>query len=507
MNKQHTIIKGTMYLTITGFISRIIGFFYRIFLSHTIGAEGMGIYQLISPVYVLCFALTVSGIHTGISRFTSAKLIDKDSSSPIKVLYAGLILSVIPSIILAYVVFCNSQFIAVNILKEPRCLALLKIISLSIPFGAVHSCINGYYFGIKKAGIPAFSQLVEQCVRVGSVFLIYNIITEKGITVTPALAAAGMVFGEIASVLFTITALIFQNSPPLTPKTIASIPHSYYKNIYTLSLPLTGNKVIITIIQGFEAVLIPVMLKAYGLSHSEALSIYGVLTGMSLALILFPSTITNSLSVMLLPDVASAQASNNYKKVSYTTQNTIKYCLILGILCTGIFLSFGNDMGEIIFNNELSGDFIVTLAWICPFLYLSTTLSSILHGLGKTFITFIHNIIALSIRIVCIILFVPVFGIQGYLWGVLIGQLAITLLSMYVLKKTIPLYIPLQEWLLKPAAALCISIFAGIYTKLIIYKIPFPFEIINVGLSCLIVCIVYFILLCLQGIFVQSNSV
>ena len=72
--RQHPLITGTLLLTLTGLLSRIIGFFYRIFLSHAIGAEGMGIYQLIFPLNMLCYALTTAGIQMAISRFVSAKL-------------------------------------------------------------------------------------------------------------------------------------------------------------------------------------------------------------------------------------------------------------------------------------------------------------------------------------------------------------------------------------------------------------------------------------------------
>ena len=72
--KKHMLIRGTLILTITGLVTRIIGFFYRIFLSHTIGAEGMGIYQLIFPIHSICFSLTVAGIQTAISRFLAAKV-------------------------------------------------------------------------------------------------------------------------------------------------------------------------------------------------------------------------------------------------------------------------------------------------------------------------------------------------------------------------------------------------------------------------------------------------
>jgi stage V sporulation protein B len=505
MKKQHTIIKGTIYLTIAGFISRIIGFFNRIFLSNTIGAEGMGIYQLIFPIYILGYSLTIIGIHTGISRFTSAKVASKDSDGAIKVLLAGLILSVIPSIFVAYLIYSNAPEIAYYFLRESKCSDLLKIIAFSIPFGAIHTCINGYYYGIKKAGVPAFSQLIEQIVRVLSVYIIYIVMTDKGLPVTPVIAAIGVVTGEIASVLFTTTAVLIQTNLSFSPQHIGHIPGSYFKNIFTLSVPITANKVVITILQSVEAVLIPIQLKVFGLSSGEALSIYGILTGMALPLILFPSTFTNSLSVMLLPDVAEAQASSNYSRISRTSKVTIQYCLLLGILCTGIFLCFGMDMGTIIFNNKLSGKFIITLAWICPFLYLSTTLTSILNGLGKTTLTFFNSLASIIIRILFIVLLMPYFGIQGYLWGILIGQLVITVLNFIVLNHYISVSISLYSWIVKPIGALCISICFGVYTNILLRRLSMPYELLNVCISCMGICIVYFAILYLLKLFPQRS--
>ena len=67
MSRKQTIIRGTLILTVTGFLSRFMGFFYRIFLSRTFGEEGVGLYQLIFPVYALCYSLTTAGIGTASS--------------------------------------------------------------------------------------------------------------------------------------------------------------------------------------------------------------------------------------------------------------------------------------------------------------------------------------------------------------------------------------------------------------------------------------------------------
>ena len=70
--KKHTLIAGAVLLTAAGFLSRILGFFYKIFLSRAIGAEGLGIYQMMFPVYGICLSLCAGSLQTAISRFTDA---------------------------------------------------------------------------------------------------------------------------------------------------------------------------------------------------------------------------------------------------------------------------------------------------------------------------------------------------------------------------------------------------------------------------------------------------
>ena len=86
----------------------------------------------------------------------------------------------------------------------------------------------------------------------------------------------------------------------------------------------------------------------------------------------------------------------------------------------------------------MAGDFITTLAWICPFLYLNGTLHSILNGLGKTSAGFFNNLVGILIRILFILFFVPHTGIQGYLWGLLVNQLLVCLLNLAALRQFLP---------------------------------------------------------------------
>ena len=154
---------------------------------------------------------------------------------------------------------------------------------------------------------------------------------------------------------------------------------------------------------------------------------------MAWPLIMFPSVITNSVSVMLLPMISEAQAKKNHDLIVKAIRRTVESCLILGFLSTLAFLMTGKLIGNIIFGNSLAGTFIITLSWICPFLYLSATLTSILHGLGKPGITFLLNLAGCGIRILFVVFAIPVIGIKGYLYALLTSQIVISVLSIYIL--------------------------------------------------------------------------
>ncbi|MCI9492805.1 MAG: polysaccharide biosynthesis protein [Lachnospiraceae bacterium] len=436
--RNHPLITGTLLLTLSGLISRLIGFFYRIFLSQKIGAEGMGIYQLTFPIHVLTISLTSSAIQTAISRFVAQAASSSCNSQDNGSLYchktfcnercyltAGLMLSLSLAFFCTVSLYRFSEFAAVHFLEELRCAPLLQILSLTIPFAAIHACINGYFYGLKKTFVPAASQLLEQVVRVASVWLFFEVSIEKHNAISLNLIIWGMVAGEIAAVLFSVSFLRWKKRQGNRLLAV--------RQIFCMSLPLSANRVLVNILQSMEAVMIPGQLRQYGYSTSESLSVYGILTGMALPMVLFPSVLTNSVSVMLLPAIAEAQEKKDHPYILALIKRTCFYSLLLGFGCTLMFLLFGQWMGSFLFGNGLAGTFIVILGWICPFLYLSTTLHSILNGLGRTTSTFFLNVLGLGIRIGFVLFIIPIAGIKGYLWGLLLSQAVMAAGALFLL--------------------------------------------------------------------------
>lgn len=429
MSRKQLLIRGTLVLTFTGFLSRFMGFFYRIFLSRTFGSEGVGLYQLIFPVYALCYSLTTAGIETAISRSVACKISLKKKNEARQTLSAGLLIALFSSCLCTLALQQYADFISITLLHEERCSSLLTILSYTLPFSAVHSCICGYSYGQKGTKIPARSQLIEQSMRILSVYLLYNFFLRQGKSVSISIAVCGLVIGEMFSALYSFHAI--SKKEPTLGRIHLSFQgfRTHAHELLTLSVPLTANRVLINLLQSIEAVSIPTRLQLYRFTTSEALSIYGVLNGMALPCILFPSAITSSVSVMLLPTVAELQAAENRNKLRDIVKKSISACFLLGLFCCLFFLLFGSFIGITLFGSKTAGQFIVTLAWICPFLYTNSALLSIINGLGRTGTTFLINAFGLLIRIGSVFFAIPFWGIQGYLWGLLISQLCVTLLA------------------------------------------------------------------------------
>lgn len=412
----------------------MIGFFYRIYLSRLFGEEGMGIYQLISPVLSLSFSLTAAGYQTAISKLV-AEQAAREKRPTFRPLLAGLSISLPLSLLCNLLVYKFADPIACNLLQEARTASLLRILSFSIPLGAVHACINGYFYGIKKAGIPAASQLVEQLTRVACVYLTTAKQLTAGQVPSIGMAVLGLTVGEFLSMLLSIIAvLVLLNRRIGSGRIPIALPSSSQNRTYcallAMAIPLTANRIVLNLLQSIESVSIPAQLRLYGYDKVTALSVYGVLTGMAMPFIFFPNALTSSVAILLLPMISESYALGDINAVKSAAVRTVKYCGLMGFGCMLCFVLFGSWAGTFLFNSPLAGYFITTLGFICPFLYLDTTLSSILQGLGLAGHIFIMNACSLCIRLLFVFLAVPRFGIKGYLWGLLASQLTLGILYL-----------------------------------------------------------------------------
>lgn len=446
------VLKGTLILTIAGFTTRIIGFYNRIFLSDLIGATQMGIYQLILPLYMVAFAFTNYGNELALTKLVS-EYKSRNDFATIQVFFKICFsINLVLGILFSLFIYVNADWICTYFLKAPRCATCIRIISFGVPFMAMKGSIHGYFLGVEKSGIHAISDLLEQLAKVLSLFLLATYICKKN-NYDASFALWGVVIGDIFAFIYSLLALIHhrqvnkqiyvkKNQPIYLRQGIAL----FLQN----SIPLTTNRLALTVLQSIESIMIPSVLLLFYRDSNESLSHYGIFTGMAFPFIMFPSTITNALSTMLLPAVSSAKSSLKKNYLSSLCEKSLHFCLLIGLFSFITFYIYGNDIGMLFFQNKEAGTYLYQLSFLCPFIYLATTLVSILNGLGHATYNLILTICATMIRIGFIQLTIPQFGMTGYLIGLFVSYLFLTFACLHKIQKQIDFHLYFLESIFLP---------------------------------------------------------
>ena len=377
---RQTIIKGAIILTVANIVTRIIGFFYRIFMAKTIGAEGMGLYQLITPIYLLVWSVSASGLSTTMSKLTAQEKARGYMGNVKRILHLSIIGTIIISLIFSVTLYRFSEIIALVIVKDSRTALSLRIISLCFPFMSAGSILRGYYLGLQNTSISAISQVLEQCVRMVVIYLLAGLLIPKGLEYACSAAVWGMAIGEVISFLYVLIYYIFKR------KMYASSILSYkgaLSIILSMAIPLTLNRMAGSLFSTAENILLPQQLQVYGLTQGESISLLGRLTGMAMPLITFPSSLLTALATATMPAISESYALKKHNRIKSTLHQSLTFTAIISAFTTGIFIAFPTELGILIYSQRQIGDMLKILAILCPFMYTQVTMSAVLNGLGE----------------------------------------------------------------------------------------------------------------------------
>jgi len=349
--------------------------------------------------------------------------------------------------------------------------------------------MRGYFIGLQETKIPALNQVLEQIVRMVIVYLLAARFVPRGLEYAAAVALFAIVVEEIFSCGFVFAAYRWRmktNRPPLKEKHIRrsddsrsglkfpsrdSLPHNDKKGmtnlqIFTLimcmALPLTGNRVAGSLLSAWENVLIPQRLQMFGLSATEAISEFGRITGMAMPLIFFPTAVLTALSVTLVPAVSEAVTAKDLRGVSTIASKSLLFAAITGMGATALFVFFSHELGMAIYNQPI-GLMLKLLGIMCPFIYMQIVISGVLNGLGCQMFIFRNSLLSSAISIGFIYVFVPQFGLTGYIFGWLVSLLVIIALGLYKIRQFMPLEMEFTKWMLKPLIA---ALAAGLTARL-----------------------------------------
>lgn len=460
MSKK-TLITGTLVLTAASLVTRLLGFGFRIYQSQVMGAEGMGLYQLLFPIYMLLWAASSAGIALAIAKMIAAEVSKGEEGNAIHILKVSLLISLPLSFLLSILLFIFAPFIAKYYIHEPVTELSLRILACCVPFMSTACCLRGYFQGHQQMSITALAQIVEQVARMTAIYLLAHILVPMGTKYICALGVIGMCAGEVFSFIMSFIAYkLKKRKMILRPVTLNR--SQTFNQLLALSIPITANRFLTSGLSSFENILIPINLEKFGLTSHEALALYGKFSGMALPLLLFPSMVTSSLATALVPAISQAVAMKQKSVLQNTIGRAIQFSALIGIGATSLFLSFSEEIAFTCYHIKDVGVLLKWLAVICPFLYLQNILTGTMNGLGMQKRTFQTNIIGSCFCIGTILLMVPRRGIIGFVLAMLLqsGFICCRLL-VYVLN-FVDLKIDINHWILKPTIAAMASSFIAI---------------------------------------------
>lgn len=472
MNKK-SLIAGTFVLTLASLITRLLGFVFRIYQSQVMGAEGVGLYQLLFPIYMLLWAASSAGISLAIANMIAKEVSKGEEGNAVHILNVSLLISLPLSFVLSIIVFFGAPWIAQYYIHEPVTELSLRILALCVPFMSTACCLRGYFQGHQDMTITALAQIVEQVARMAFIFILAPFLVPLGIKYICALGVIGMAMGEVFSFIMSYIAYVLRKRKT-TLRPVSLKTKNTFNMLLALTIPITANRFLTSWLSSYQNILIPLKLRSFGLSSHESLALYGKFSGMAMPLFLFPSMVTASLATALVPAISDAIARNQKDVLQTTIGRAVQFSALIGIGSTALFLAFADEMTWFCYHMEDVGLLLKWLAFVCPFYYLYGVLTGIMNGLGMQKRTFQVNIISSILCIVTILVVVPRRGIIGFVLALLFqsGFACCSLLTFIF--KIVDLKLNLLEWIIKPSLAAVISFFVGVTFNQYLFAVYCP---------------------------------
>lgn len=451
MSKK-SFVSGTIVLMLAGFIVKILGFVYKIYLSNIIGAEGIGLFQLISPIYSLIILTLTSGISIAVSKMVAEQLACKHYINLRRITSCAMAIVFVVGIGVTVIMVLFVNPIVNYILKDSRTYYSFLFLMPCIPVIAIASALKGYFYGMSDITPTALSQIMEQVVRIALVMAMAVYFADLGLEYACALATFGMAIGEVSNLL--VLFIIYKNKKKKLPKDISKKGLMRKREIIfqlcKISVPVSVNRFIISTMSAVELILIPRMLILGGLSYQEGIEAYGKLTGMAMPLVLFPSLVTASLATILVPAISEGISLKKYKLVNHRISKSVQFTFILGFIFTFIYYNFSNQIGNLLYGKENIGEILLLLSITCVFLYLQQTLLGVLNGLGKQAINLRNTVVGYIIRICFVIFAIPILGLKGYIIGIVISLAVVCVLNLHTVIKNTGMMLDFRNWIIKP---------------------------------------------------------
>ncbi len=443
----------TVALTLTSFLMKTIGVWFNVYLTGLVGTVGMGIFQLVMTVYAMAKTIAYGGMNLAATRLCI------DDFKHARHSMARLFLcSLSLGLFALFLLFFLSDFLARVWIGSVGAGPSLRILSLSLPFVSISAALNGYMTAARRMSRYSVIQLLEQVAKIGgTVFLVGIAIKNKNAMEQVCLA---ITFSEVVS--FLLAALCYRRDVK-KDKMEKGGKKGFFKRFSRLAVPDALGAYIRSALNTVEHLLIPIGIRKSGLSADKAFSDYGIVQGMALPIVLYPSSILGVLSSLLVPEIAECKNKKQHLRQNYMINRVLSLAMIFAMVCSAVMMVFSEELGEVIYKTREAGYFIRLLAPLVPIMYLDMTTDGMLKGLDQQLSIMKINVLDSILCVLLVLVLVPRVAVDGYIITIYVAEIINFILSFRRLAKSASLQFAVIKSCLLPLSTALLSCYLGRY--------------------------------------------
>jgi stage V sporulation protein B len=408
---------GAYFLVLGIFIAKFIGALFRIPLTNIVGAEGMGLYQLIFPIYSLILSSSSGALPVAISIIISKYDAMGQPERGKKILRAAFCALFMMGILLAAGLVAISYPLAL-LQQNPSLRYGYYAIAPAIVFVSCIACMRGYFQGKHNMVPSAVSQITEASVKLALGLGAAAFFMRYGVEFAIWAAIGATTVSEIVTFFF-LYFMYRRKEGRIGLHFKFSEARSIYKEVLQISIPMTIGGIILPISQFIDSVLVVTMLTRFGATAAQATAQYGIFSGPVSSLINLPVVAVLALGTAIIPQLNHIKIQHDIKAIKAKSDMTLKLALAIGVPAGIVFFALAEGVINLLYPSfsasEASLAALLLRIGAVSIIALSVVqiYTSLLQALGYVYKPVVNMAIAVGIKIVLIFALLPFYGIAG----------------------------------------------------------------------------------------------
>lgn len=415
-------------------ILQIIGMFFNIYISNTIGEEAVGVFSLVMSVYLFGITLASAGINISATRVVAEELACNNEVGAKKAAKRCIFFSLVFGICASLIFFICSDFIVEKCLHNRISKNVIYLICIALPSISMSSAVNGYFTAVRRVYKNAIAKFFEEFVKIICTAFLLKSFMPDGIDYACYSLILADVISEVLSFVYLYILYIFDKRKGLLESRFRDID-SYNKRILRITIPVALTSYLRSGLSTLKQLIIPSSLQKSGMNSSNSLIAYGIVNGMAMPIIMFPVILVTSFSGLLVPEFSRFHIEKNYKKIRNISSIVLIGTFIFSIIIAILVFVFANNLSVALYNKIEIAKYLRILSPLIVIMYLDIVIDSILKGLDAQVSVMAINVFDCIVSIGFIYFLVPILGFSGYIISIFISEIINFTLSGYKLLK------------------------------------------------------------------------